>query len=370
MSEYRIPIARPWLPPFEHYADLVRELWTSRQLSNNGPYVDRLEEMAGDYLGRRVLAVSSGDAGLIITIAALALPYGTQVLVPSFTFQSTINALIWNRLEPVFVDIDPQTLCIAEPEVRQARAGGVRAVLSTAVFGAMPRPEWDDEPIRDEGLGWCITDAAHAFGAREADGAAVPMDDVAVYSLSGTKVVTSAEGGLIAIDGDDAELLNRMRLIRNYGFLGDYDAQCRGINGKMSELHAALGLLTLPHVDRAVEIRAAIAGAYRQRLSALPGVTFQVPPKATRSAWKDFAVLFADATTRAKVAAALDAAGIQTKRYFRPLHQQTGYRGFAKRPLPVTEDVHARLLCLPMFEEMTHQVIREVCDVVEKAVLA
>jgi dTDP-4-amino-4,6-dideoxygalactose transaminase len=361
---YKVPITRPWLPPFADYARLVQGVWSSHMLSNFGPLAVGLEEQSRQYLAARwLLSASSGDIALTLAVKALGLPPGSRVLVPSFTFNSTVNSILWNGHRPVFVDIDPETLNI-DPRDAATKLSGVAAILATHVFG---NPA-DVDALSSLALRADIPllfDAAHGYGSLH-DGRHVgTFGSAEVFSLSGTKPVTSGEGGIFATG--DAELAERFRYLRAYGFQGDYISHYVGLNGKMSELHAALGILTMARIEEALAARWRHVSAYLDRLGSLPGLKFQKVAPSDRSTYKDFAVVFADGTTRARVEAALSRDGIQSKRYFRPCHTMPAYRACADGPLPVTDTIADRILCLPLFEDMTDRQRELVCSVVEDA---
>lgn len=364
-ASYLVPITRPWLPPLADYVGLLERIWSSRMLSNFGPLAVELEEQSRTYLGSRfLLSASSGDVALILAVRALGLPPGSRVIVPSFTFNSTVNAILWNGLRPVLVDIHPETFNLDPTRVRE-RLDGAGAVVATHVFGnpadvdALGRLSADAEiPL--------LFDAAHGYGSLH-DGRHVgTFGAMEVFSLSGTKPVTSGEGGMVVTN--DPELAEKIRYLRAYGFQTDYVSHYVGLNGKLSEMHAALGLLTMARIEEALAARLRHVAAYRQRLGLLPGLSFQRVAPSDRSTYKDLAVLFADTTTRNRVELALSAAGIQTKRYFHPCHTMPAYRSFADEPLPVTESVYARILCLPLFEELAEDERELVCSIVEKAI--
>jgi dTDP-4-amino-4,6-dideoxygalactose transaminase len=320
-------------------------------LSNFGTMAQRLEAMTSEYIGAPTRVVVSGDIGLTLTIAAMDLPKGSACLVPSFTFNSTVNAILWNGLRPVFVDIDPATFTMDPVDARVAagQTGPVSLIIATHVFGN-PADADSLRVIAAESGARLLFDAAHGYGASR-DGVKVGrLGDAEVFSLSGTKPVTSAEGGLIA--SHDEDLLDRIQLLRGYGFLGDYDSKLVGLNGKMSELHAALGLLTMSRIDEALDIRGAHVAHYRAALSRVAGLGFQTIRPQDRSTYKDFALVLDDPARRARIESALAALGVQTKRYFRPCHGMTAYRSFHKRQLPVTEAMHDRILCIPLFESL------------------
>jgi len=222
--------------------ELLRDIWDLHMLSNFGKYARLFEQRAQAQLGTpRVRAVASCDIGLVIALAALDLPAGGEAIVPSFTFNSTINAIVWNRLTPVFADIDPWRLTLDPAEVERLTGPGTAVVVGTHVFGN----PCDHDAIRAAaGPGIPVVyDAAHAFGTRYRGRAAGTLGDAEVFSFSGTKLVTSAEGGLVAVTRDD--LVTRIEYLRAYGFQTDYESHVVGINGKISELNAALGALTI-----------------------------------------------------------------------------------------------------------------------------
>lgn len=345
-----IPITRPELPPFEDYEALLREVWQSRMLSNFGQFAQRLEKLTTDYIGVPTRVVVSGDIGLILTIAALDLPRGASVVVPSFTFNSTVNAILWNGLQPVFADIDAETFNLDPASADEAATQfDAKLILATHVFGN-PADVEGLAAVADRHGARIVFDAAHAYGAERGGRRIGAFGDAEVFSLSGTKLVTSGEGGLIA--SSDAALIDRITFLRGYGFLHDYNSRYVGMNGKMSELHAALGTLTLARVDDAVTVRHELVARYKGRLGA-SAPTVQCIRPSDRSTFKDFALLFEGSSTRDAVEQSLTQAGVQTKRYFLPCHSQDAYSALPSLSLPVTESVHSRLLCIPLFESMT-----------------
>lgn len=360
-----IPITRPALPPLAEYVRLLERIWSTKMLSNFAEHAAALEAMATEYLGAAcVLTVSSGDVALILAMRALQLPPRTRVLVPSFTFNSTVNAILWNDLRPVFVDIDPDTLNVDPADVER-KIDGAGAILATHVFG---NPAAVDELARiAAGAGArLIFDAAHGYGTLRNGRHVGTFGDAEVFSLSGTKPVTSAEGGLFATS--NPELAERFRYLRAYGFQYDYHSRYVGLNGKLSELHAALGLLTVARIEDALAARRVHVEHYLGRLSSVPGITFQQVAPEDRSTYKDFAVLFATGEDRYLAETALAGAQVQTKRYFRPCHQMDAYRSYANGVMPVTESVYRRILCLPLFEDLTGGEVDSICDVIETAV--
>ena len=353
-----IPITRPELPPLQDYVKLLEQVWSSHMLSNFGTFAQLFEKRSQAFLGTpRVRAVANGDTGLVLALAALDLPAGSEAIVPSFTFNSTINAVLWNGLVPVFADIDEGALTVPASEIDRLVSKKTSVVVATHTFG---NPCDADALRAAAGKLPILYDAAHAFGSRYRGRSAGTLGDLEVFSFSGTKLVTSAEGGLVAASSD--ALIERIEYLRGYGFLGDYETRWPGLNGKLSELHAALGALTVQTAERAVAQRATLAARYRERLADVPEISFQrIDPK-DRTTYKDLALLCAK--DRDGLEAKLKDAGVQTKRYFRPAHAMRAYKAHVRGKLPVTEKVASRVLCVPMFNELATDDLDRVADTI------
>lgn len=351
-----VPFFRPELPPLDAYVAELRHIWDSRMLSNFATYSQRLEALAADYLGSgHVLAVVSGDIGLVLTLAALELPAGAPAFVSDFTFNSTVNAAVWAGLRPVLVDIDPTTFTMSAEALADAvgRHPEPGVVLATHTFGN----PCDHERLRavaDRSGCALVYDAAHGYGSRRSGTPVGVLGDAEVFSLSGTKLVTSGEGGLISTPHD--WLAERLTYLRGYGFHHDYISKFVGLNGKLSELHAALGVLTVAGVEEAVARRHAIVAGYRAVLGDQVG--WQAVRPVDRSTYKDVALVLGEA--RGRVEAALTAAGVATKRYFVPLHTMPLYAPYAEGPLPASAAVHATSLCVPAFNDLSDATVERI----------
>lgn len=357
-----IPIMRPELPPLERYVELLKRVWDSHMLSNFGPLAREFEAKAQSYLGNpNVRAIATGDIGLIASIAALDIPEGSEAILPSFTFNSTPNAVLWNRLVPVFADIDPRTLNVAPADIARRITPKTRLIMATHVFGN----PCDVDAIRAAAPKLpLVIDAAHGYGTRyrgRSSGCGA-LAEFEVYSFSGTKLVTSAEGGLVA--ASTPALARAIDYRRAYGFQGDYESHAVGLNGKLSELNAALGVLTMENVERAIARRTAIVAQYREELQGVPGLAYQDVDARDRCTFKDFAILFPSPGMRDRVEAALTAAQIQTKRYFRPAHGMRAFARFASGALPETESVYARILCVPIFNELPSSDVSRIAAII------
>lgn len=355
-----IPITRPWLPPLDEYVALLEEIWDTRMLSNFSDFSMRLERIALGYLGSpHVLAVASGDLGLMVALRALGLPEGATCFVSTFTFNSTINAALWNRLSPVLIDIDPDTFNMSPLSLQDAmeRHRGPGVVLATHVFGNPCDHTALEQAARSHGS-YLVYDAAHGYGSIDAGHKVGTLGDADVFSLSGTKLVTSAEGGLVSTPHED--IAQRVRYLRAYGFQNDYMSKFVGVNGKLSELHSALATLTLPRVEEMIARRHQIVFRYRENLGNAVG--WQLVREGDRSTYKDVALRLGSRSEL--VENALTRIGVQTKRYFVPLHHMEPYEPAAYGPLPVADEVHSSVLCVPAFNDLSDHSIDEICSVI------
>jgi dTDP-4-amino-4,6-dideoxygalactose transaminase len=349
----RIPLARPTVPHPDQVAAHVERILVSGVLTN-GPYVRDLERRAAEYLGvRHAVAVSSCTAGLMLVLRASGL--SGDVITPSFTFAATAHAVAWNGLRPVFADIDPETLTLSPHAALRALTVRTSAILATHIFGTPCDTEALGEAARSHGIR-LFYDAAHAFGSRRGGIPIGSFGDAEVFSLSPTKTLVAAEGGIIATDDD--VLAERCRIGRDYANPGDYDCRFVGLNARMSELHAATALDGLDGLDDRVDRRNAIAERYHQALGRVPGIGFAVVSDGDRSTFKDFTVLVDPAEfgrTASDLAEFLAGAGIETRRYYSPpVHKMQAYRSVTipGADLLYTEEAASRVISLPIWSDM------------------
>jgi dTDP-4-amino-4,6-dideoxygalactose transaminase len=356
-----IPITRPHLPPIERFSEVVADLFDSRMMSNFAKYTKLLESRAAAILDHPApLCVSSCDIGLTLAWRALGCSAG-EVIVPSFTFCSTVNALMWNGLEPVFADVDPRTCCIDVEDAQRLITPRTVGIAAVHTFGLPADIESLEILTREHDLK-LVFDAAHGLGARYRDSALGAFGDASVFSMSGTKIVTSGEGGLATFrDPADAE---RFAFLRGYGFKSDYNCRYIGLNGKLSELNAALGWLSLDLLEPVLAHRHAQVRRYRRALSDRPDLSWQAAPSDCIHGYKDLALLFREPGQRAAAEAALSAEGVTTKRYFFPVHRMDAYRKFARRALPGTDWLHERLLCIPLYSDLLDLHIDNIAQII------
>jgi dTDP-4-amino-4,6-dideoxygalactose transaminase len=362
-----LPFMRPSVPDEEAVLGRLKTILSTGMLTN-GPFVRELEERATDYLGvRHCVAVSSCTAGLMLALQAADVS-GDAVL-PSFTFAATAHAAAWNQLRPVFTDVDPETLTLS-PEAA-ARALGIRTsvILATHTFGTPCAVEDLSALARTSGAR-LIFDAAHAFGSRRAGAPVGGFGDAEVFSLSPTKVLVASEGGLVATNND--LLAERCRIGRDYANPGDYDCLFVGLNARMSEIHAAFALASLEDLEARIDRRNQLAAMYKEALADVPGIGFPKVGESDRSTYKDFTILVEPAEfgiEAVELATALEAEGIQTKRYYAPpVHTMQAYRSLGSKNggLPATEAAARRVLTLPLWSSMEGPELRAVAGAVRR----
>ncbi len=401
----RVPFVRPALPSAESLQPAFDEIIRSGRLTK-GPFCERLEQAVAKRLGvRHAVAVSSCTVGLMLVYRALDLAAGScrsrrslldpcavasmeplsrfgvartgtrteplgEVVMPSFTFLAAAAAIVWNNLRPVFVEVDPRTTNVTPQVIRSAITPRTVAIAACHNFGNPCDIPALEAVANEHGLPLVI-DAAHGFGA-SVHGRPVGAGATAqVFSLSPTKLLVAGEGGIVATNCDC--LAHFIRLGREYGNDGSYDALFPGVNGRMPELSAATALSSLEILDQVSDRRNELAALYRKELGELPGIGFVETMPGARSSHKDFSITI-DPTkfgmTRDALRRTLAAKGIETRAYYDPpCHRQTAYEHFhdRMRPLPATDTLSARSLALPIGAQVDEGIVCEVCDVIANA---
>jgi dTDP-4-amino-4,6-dideoxygalactose transaminase len=356
----RIPLTKPDLPPFHCVENSFREILGNGKITNFGKYVSQLEQEARVYLGTHVATVSSGTLGLVFTLQALGLQPGGKVILPSFSFMATAQAILYAGGVPVFAEIDDDlTISPSDIELLLAWHPETAILLPVHIFGLPCRVDeieqlvqkFNEQRSRPIAL---LYDAAHAFGATINGRRIGTAGDAEVFSLSVTKALVCVEGGMVS--SLNAGVIDRIRRMRNYGIEENYNAHWPGLNGKMSEFHAIIGLHNLRQLDRNLAVRAEKATYFTREIR--QHTSFEVletPPDVTHT-FKDFTILVPRhlKAKRDLVSSLLGKWGIESRAYFcPPIHEQSYFRRFADRPLPKTEDLARRVITLPFFTTIT-----------------
>ncbi len=350
-----IPITKATLPQFEALNQELRELLASGMITNHH-YVRRFEEALQHYLGvTHAVAVSSCTAGMMLVMKALELT--GEVIVPSFTFSATGHAILWNGLIPRFVEINPETLTIDPQKVREAITPKTSAILGTHIFGCPAQVQELEQIAREHNLK-LIFDAAHALGSKVGSRMIGSFGDAEIFSCSPTKLLVTAEGGVVTTNND--ELASKIRIGRTYGDPGNYDCEFAGLSARMGEFNALLGLKSLAMLEQNIARRHELVQQYQEQLAAVPGIAFQQIDVQWRTTYKDLSLFINSAKfgmNRNILAEELQKRGVQTKTYFHPpLHLQRAYRQYRQNydgQLPLTESTAAKVLSLPLYSHMS-----------------
>lgn len=362
VSVNKVYVAQPTLPEYPLLDEKFREIAKSLMLSNFARYSTELETEVESMLEvGKALTFPNATSALMLALKAMDLK--GEVILPSFTFSATGHAVIWNGLTPVFADIRPDTFNIDPQDVERKITSKTSAIIGMHCFGCPADIEMLEAIARKHNLK-LIFDSAHALGSKYKGKPIGGFGDIELFSLSGTKVVTSAEGGIAT--SNNKAFMQKMHLGRNYGAGSDYNCEYIGLNGKMSEFHAAIALESMALIDEMVEKRQRLSQVYKKRLGDLPGITFQYIPDYCLTTFKDYAVLIDPAkfgATRDELVAALSKEHIYTKKYFFPQHRMTAYKSIDHRAegLKVTEQVADNIICLPMYSHMNEDTLEKVC---------
>ncbi len=312
------------------------------------------------------LAVSCCTSGLMIAFAAMEFPEASEVIVPSFTFAATVQAIVWNRLTPVYVDCLPGTFAIDPDQVRRALSPRTAAICPVTIYGLPPDFSELEQISSHYGLPM-ICDSAQGLGSTYKGKPSGGFGTCEVFSLSPTKVITAIEGGLITTN--DSEFANKLRMMRDYGKgPGGEEMVLNGLSARMSELHASVGLLSLENARNLVDARLRLITTYRQRSENLAGCRVQEFPGDRISSGNYFTLLIGPKAKKDRdaVRAELRAANIESKRYFfPPVHEQPALKRVPHRivgDLQNTIAASQESLALPLFSHMTEEQQQRVCD--------
>lgn len=369
MTDDSIYVTQPQLPPLEDFIPLLQQIWDSKVLTNGGPFHRQLEEALCGYLGVEHLALfANGTIALVTALKALRIT--GEVITTPYSFVATAHALLWNNITPVFVDIDPNTLNLDATKIEAAITPRTSAILPVHCYGN-PCDVDAIQRIADNYNIKVIYDAAHAFGVQCHCGSLLTHGDLSVLSFHATKVFNTFEGGAIVCP--DAKTKQHIDHLKNFGFVNETTVVSTGINGKMNEMQAALGVLQLQHIDEALARRKAIDGRYRSSIEQIRGLR-SVAVVAQRVAnYAYFPILVDDAypRTRDELYSKLKEHGIYARRYFFPLLSDFPmYRGLPSASsgnLPIAAAAADRVLCLPIYPGLSDSDQQRIIDLLRAA---
>ncbi|MBO5827937.1 MAG: DegT/DnrJ/EryC1/StrS family aminotransferase [Paludibacteraceae bacterium] len=365
MSKVTITVTSPLLPDLDEFHSLLKEIWNSKWITNNGSFHKRLEAELASYL--KVPFVSLFTNGTLPLITALqALRITGEVITTPYSFVATTHALWWNGIKPVFVDIDLQTGNIDPDKIEAAITPKTTAIMPVHVYGKPCDTKRIQEIANKYGLK-VIYDAAHAFGVEVNGESVLNAGDMSTLSFHATKVYNTIEGGALVMH--DEETKKRIDYLKNFGFAGETEVVAPGINSKMDEMRAAYGLLNLRQVDAAIESRHQVAIKYREGLRDVDGISFMEDMPGVKHNYSYFPI-FVDAEkygmTRDELYFKMKEAKVLGRRYFYPLISEfatyCGLPSSSRDNLPNAHKMADSVICLPMHHELSREDIERILD--------
>ena len=355
-----IYVTMPTLAPLKEVNQLMESIWESGIMTHNGPLVQRFEKEVCAYLNVPQM-VSCCNGTLALQMAVKALGRTGEIITSPFTFIATISSIMWEHCTPVFVDIDPETLNIDPKKIEERITCHTVAIMPVHVFGNACEIEEIDAIAKKHGLS-VIYDAAHAMGVQYKGRSIMEYGDMSCTSFHATKMLNTAEGG--GVFTLDEALDAKLRRVRFFGFENHADIVEDGFNGKMTEVHAAVGIANLRYLDQALADRKAKYARYKEILGQNPDIRFQKITSDCNCSY--FPAIFKDEATALKVIESLSAVQVFPRRYFYP-SVNTFTKLVPYVPMPVSEDIAARILCLPLHIGMSMEDVEFIAETTLKA---
>ena len=355
--EKNIYVTMPTLAPLEDVNELMKGIWETGVMTHNGPLVQRFEKECAEFLGVPNL-VSCVNGTIALQMAIRALQLKGEIITTPFTFIATINSILWEGCTPVFVDIDPETLCLDPKKIEEKITYHTVGIMPVHVFGNCCDIDAIDAIARKHNLK-VIYDACHSVGVNYKGKSVFSYGDISVTSFHATKMLNTTEGG--GCFTLDKELDEKLRRIRFFGFENHADIVEDGTNGKMTEVHAAVGLANLKYLGAALADRKKKYALYKDALSEDKTLKFQKINEGCNYSY--FPVIFKDEETALKVMAALNEEHIFPRRYFYP-SVNTFTKLVPYTPMPVSEDIASRILCLPLYFTLSEDDIQRIIKIV------
>jgi dTDP-4-amino-4,6-dideoxygalactose transaminase len=361
-------VTSPFLPPLQEFEPYLKEIWRTHLLTNGGPFHEKLERALCEYLGVKYISLFSNGTLALVT-ALQALKISGEVITTPFSFVATSHSIWWNGLKPVFVDIDPFTYNINPDAIEAAITSKTQAIIPVHVYGTPCNVIRIKEIADNYGLK-VIYDACHTFGVKLNERPILNFGDLSVMSFHATKVYNTFEGGAIVCH--DEVTKKRIDNLKNFGFVGETTVVAPGINAKMNEVQAAMGLLQLKHIDAVINKRKEICEIYRTQLKNITGITFLEDNLNIKSCYSFFPI-FIDkdkfGVGRDEIYEELKKNSFFCRRYFYPLISQFPiYRGLeSAQPgrMTVAEKATLEVICLPLYPTLILEIVKEICAIIK-----
>ncbi len=366
LKDKKIFVTQPLLPDIEDVQAQIAEIWDSKWLTNMGQKHNLLENRLKEVLKvPNVSLFNNGTIALLVAIKALDLPYGSEVITTPFTFAATPHCISWNGLKPVFCDIEPNTMCIDADKIEKLITPNTSAILGVHVYGFSCDVEKIDAIAKKHNLK-VIYDAAHAFST-EINGKGIgTFGDITMFSFHATKLYNSVEGGCLTYN--NPELVRKIYNLRNFGIRSEELVEEVGINGKMNEIQAAIGLLNLDIFKKEKEKRVKVKSLYDKNLSGIKGIRLPKMPDGVTNSYQYYPIVIEDdyPVSRNLVYEKFKAMNILTRKYFYPAcHDYECYKNdlaVKLADLSVVDDLKHKVLCLPFYGDLEEDVILFICE--------
>lgn len=369
MENKQITVTAPLMPDLDEFNVFLKEIWSSRWVTNNGSFHQQLEKELCDYL--QVPYISLFTNGTLPLLTALqALRISGEVITTPYSFVATTHSIWWNGCRPVFVDIDPKTGNLDPDKIESAITPRTTAIMPVHVYGN-PCDTARIQAIADKYGLKVIYDAAHAFGV-EVDGESIlKAGDVSTLSFHATKVYNTLEGGALIMH--DEEMKRKVDFLKNFGFAGETEVVAPGINSKMDEVRAAYGIINLRHVDAAIEARRQTSLKYREALAEVEGISMMEELPGVKHNYSYFPIFVdekAYGMTRDELYFKMKEQDVLGRRYFYPLISEfsfyNGLPGASKENLPNAHKMADSVICLPLHHDLSDADVEKVLNLIVK----
>ena len=364
-KQSKIFVTQPLLPSIDDVQTQLKEIWESKWLTNMGKKHNELESRLTNILKvPHVSLFNNGTIALMVAIKALDLPQGSEVITTPFTFAATPHCIAWNGLKPIFCDIEPNTMTIDADKIESLITPNTSAILGVHVYGFPCDVEKIDKIAKKYNLK-VIYDAAHAFSTEINEKGIGTFGDITMFSFHATKLYNSIEGGCLTYN--DENLVRKIYNLRNFGIQSEELVEEVGINGKMNEIQASIGILNLDLYKAEQEKRAKVKAFYDENLSKIKGIRIPKMPLGTTNSYQYYPIIVEDEylITRDELYEKFKKGNIFTRKYFYPAcHDYECYKNdltvrLAK--LAVVDDLKNRVLCLPFYGDLDESILSEVC---------
>ena len=363
-----INVTKPYLPPLDELLPYLEAMWDSRVLSNNGPVHVQLEKELESVVGTGKVSLFCNATIALIT-AQQALGLKGEIITTPYSFVATTHAIRWMGNTPVFVDIDPNTMCLDPDLIEAAISDETVAIMPLHCYGNTCEAEQIAQIAERNSLK-VIYDACHSFGIEDDGGSVLRHGDISVVSFHATKVFNTFEGGMLVTNCEETK--QKVDHLKNFGFVDETVVIESGINGKMSEFSAALGLAQLPHFSEVCQLRGTLDAKYRSRLVKIKGIECLNPVRQTIRNFSYLPIFVTDEyeISRDQLFDVLRSKGVRARRYFYPLISEfemySGIPTAATANLPHATELSRQVICLPLYPELTVEQLEMITSIIER----